>query len=68
MEATPVYLCYECNTRHCLDNIQASDCSNCGGRKCKKLHGGDVLYSCNKCSKTNLCVDCFHLGKCCDMK
>ncbi len=57
--------CYECQHNHPVNDMQDYDCIICGGRKCKKLHGGEGNHSCETCLMENLCIDCKMFGKCC---
>ncbi len=58
-------LCYECAIYHPESEMQAYDCVECGGRKCKGLHGGEGTHTCDGCNKTNLCIDCCQFARCC---
>lgn len=60
------FYCYECGRYHETSNMQDYDCTICGGRKCRALHGGDLRHSCYLCGHANLCSDCFSLRRCCD--
>jgi hypothetical protein len=57
--------CYECQIYRDRQEMQEKSCTLCGGRKCKKLHGGDNLFDCKSCNKSGLCVDCHSFNKCC---
>lgn len=65
MEKIQTKLCYECGTYHPECDMQEKDCANCGGRKCRKLHGGHQIHTCSFCGKSPLCVDCALQARCC---
>ena len=58
-------LCYECQTFYPLVELQDRPCSLCEGYKCKKIHGGQVMHTCEKCGVKDLCFDCSVFAKCC---
>jgi hypothetical protein len=59
-------LCYECAMYHPKEDMQDEDCAKCGGRKCKRLYGGQSLYTCRLCKEVNLCIDCHCFGLICN--
>lgn len=57
--------CVDCNCDYPASKVQAIACSVCNDRKCKALHGGKEIYTCDDCNTKELCIDCVSSGKCC---
>ena len=60
------FLCCECANFYPEFLMQKYDCSVCGGRKCANHTTISEVFECKDCGKGNLCVDCLHLGRCCE--